>query len=184
MDLFVWSYCPYGVQAQGSLAEVVSLLGDYADFSSIMYYDGHGAYETQQNQIQACIQKLDGDNYWDYAAGFVSDIYSKCGSTRDIDCDKTEAIKLMDSVGIDSDAVMVCVDSEGADLIAVDSAFAQTSGVSGSPTLIINGVITSASRTAEAYKAVVCAAFNDAPEACDEVLSIDAAASASDDASC
>lgn len=41
-----------------------------------------------------------------------------------------------------------------------------------------------ASRTAEAYKAVVCAAFNDAPEACDEVLSIDAAASASDDASC
>ncbi|MBU0760853.1 MAG: hypothetical protein KJ858_04125, partial [Nanoarchaeota archaeon] len=28
VGLFIWSYCPYGVQAQGPLAEVASLLGE------------------------------------------------------------------------------------------------------------------------------------------------------------
>ena len=176
VELFVWSYCPYGVQAQGPLAEVASLLGDSADFRAVMYYDGHGPYETQQNQIQACIQKLEPTKYWDYAAGFVSDVYPVCSQSRDVECDKTESIVVMDAVGIDSDAVFECVDSEGADLIAIDSALAKSSGVSGSPTLMINGVITQSARTADAYKTAVCSAFNEAPEACGEVLSTDAAA--------
>ena len=31
---------------------------------------------NQQNKIQACIQKLEPEKYWDYAAGFVTDIYN------------------------------------------------------------------------------------------------------------
>jgi hypothetical protein len=179
VELFVWSYCPYGVQAQGPLAEVAILLKDDANFKAVLYYDGHGAYETQQNKIQACIQEVDGKNYWDYAAGFVTDIYPKCGSFKDIDCDKEESIKLMKSVGINSDKVMSCVESQGVDLIAADSARAQSLGVTGSPTIVINGVKANPSgRTAEAYKGSVCSAFNTAPELCGTALSSEAAASA------
>ncbi len=171
VELFIWSYCPYGVQAQGPLAEVVSLLKDKADFKVNLYHDGHGAYETQQNKIQACIQKLDSNKYWDYATGFVEDIYSKCGSSRDIDCDKTESIKLMDSLGIDSSAVMTCVESdEGEILIQNHSQRAQEFGVTGSPTLMINEVVVSSSRTAEAYKQAICDAFIDAPSECSNTL--------------
>ena len=74
IDLFIWSYCPYGVQAQGPLSEVAKLLKGKADFNTILYYDGHGAFETQQNKIQACIQKLAKDKYWNYAEGFVKTV--------------------------------------------------------------------------------------------------------------
>ena len=175
VDLFIWSYCPYGVTAQGPMAEVASLLGDSADFRAVMYYDGHGEYETQQNKIQACIQKVDKDNYWEYAAGFVSDVYPACSQSRDVECDKTESIKVMDAVGIDSDAIFECVDSEGADLIATDAVYASQNGVTGSPTVLVNGVKANVPRTAEAYKGAVCDGFVNSPEACGDTLSTDAA---------
>jgi len=170
VELFIWGYCPYGVQAQGPLAEVAKLLGEYADFEAVLYYDGHGAYETQQNKIQACIQEIDPDKYWNYAAGFVTDIYPKCGSSRDIDCDKTESIKLMKSLGISSTNVMDCLDSQGADLIAEHAKRASEYGVTGSPTLVINGVKVNTARTAEAFKTAVCGAFNTAPQECSQTL--------------
>jgi len=167
VELFIWSYCPYGVQAQAPFAEVASLLKDNADFSVVLYYDGHGEYETQQNKIQECIQKDYKDKYWDYAEKFVKDIYPKCGESRDAECDKTESIKLMKSLGIDSDAVMSCVDSQGDALLAESSARAKEVGVSGSPSLVINSVKANpSSRTANAFKDSVCLSFNNVPEIC------------------
>jgi len=170
VELYVWSYCPYGVQAQGPLVEVASLLKDKVDFEVVLYYDGHGPYETQQNKIQGCIQKLAKDKYWDYADGFVNDIYPKCGSSRDINCDKTESIKVMKSLGIDSTKVMSCVSSDGEALISEYSERAKTNGVTGSPSLLINGFKTSSARTSEAFKAAICSAFNIVPSECDVTL--------------
>lgn len=168
VDLFIWSYCPYGVQAQAPLAEVAELLSKYADFNAVLYYDGHGAHETQQNKIQACIQKYDAENYWEYAEGFTTDIYSTCSG--DIECNEKESVALMKSLGIDSDAIMECVESEGANLISEHSSYAQQLGVSGSPTLVINGVVAQTSRTAEAFKTAICSAFENAPEECSVTL--------------
>jgi hypothetical protein len=176
VDLFIWSYCPYGVSAQGPMSDVAKLFGDKAEFNAIMYHDGHGAYETQQNKIQACIQEIDKDNYWDYAGRFVAEVYPACASSRDVECDKTESVKLMNSLGIDSDAVMSCVDSEGAALIAGDRQYAGSLGVTGSPTIVINGVKVQSARTAEAFKSSICQAFNTPPEECGEQLSAAAAA--------
>jgi len=178
VELYVWSYCPYGVQAQGPLAEVASLLGNSINTKTFMYYDGHGAYETQQNKIQACIQTVAPEKYWNYAAKFVSDIYPVCGQSKDIDCDLTESTTLMDSLGIDSAAVLSCVDTQGAQLIAADSASAQSKGVTGSPTVIINGVKAQVARTPEAIKTAICSAFNTAPAECGEQLEAAAAAQA------
>lgn len=172
VELFIWGYCPYGVQAQGPLAEVASLLGDAAEFKTILYYDGHGAYETQQNKIQECIQKVSPEKYWDYAAGFVEDIYPVCGSSRSEECDLTESVSLMESLGIDSDAVLECVDSEGADLIAESSSYARSLGVTGSPTLFVNGVKVNVARTASAFQTAVCSGFTEEniPDGCYETL--------------
>lgn len=170
VELFIWGYCPYGVQAQGLLAEVAQMLKDSADFEAVLYYDGHGAHETQQNKIQACIQEVAKDKYWDYAAGFVKNIYPKVSKTRDADEDKSESIKLMKSLGIDDVAVMSCVDDRGADLTAEYVARAQEYGVTGSPTLIINGVKVNTARNADAFKTAVCSGFNAAPESCSTTL--------------
>lgn len=178
VELFVWGYCPYGVQAQGPLAEVASLLGDKADFETVLYYDGHGPFETQQNKIQACIQEVAKDKYWQYATGFVEDIYPKCSSSRDVECDKTESINLMKSLGINDAEVMSCVDEEGEALIAEHSARASEYGVTGSPSLVINGVKVNTDRSAEAYKTAVCEAFNEAPADCSEVLDATSATAA------
>lgn len=171
VELYVWGYCPYGVAAQGPLAEVANLLKTSADFEVVPYYDGHGAFETQQNQIQSCIQKNAKSSYWKYAAKFVTDVYPKCSSTRDIVCDKDESVKVMESVGINSKDILACVEKEGAALFEAAATKAQENGVSGSPTLMINGVAINAARNAEAYKAAVCAAFNNAPSECDTALS-------------
>lgn len=171
VELFIWGYCPYGVQAQGPLAEVADLLGKYADFRAVLYYDGHGEFETQQNKIQECIQELYPAKYWKYAAGFVEKVYPVCSSARTVDCDKTESVKLMNSLGIDSAKVLSCVSSKGESLISAASDYAKAMSVSGSPTLLINGVKADAERTAEAYKDAVCSAFNEVPEECGTALS-------------
>ena len=169
-DLYIWSYCPYGITALGPFAETASLLGDSADFKVYLYYAGHGDFELQQNKIQACIQDLGyKQQYWDYAESFVDNIYEKCYG--DIDCDLKESVALMDSLGIDSDKVLECVDSKADSLLEEDSKAASDAGVTGSPTLVVNGVKANVARTADAFKNAVCSGFNEAPEACGEELS-------------
>ena len=173
VGLYIWSYCPYGVTALTPFAEVATLLEKYADFNVYLYYAGHGEHEVQQNKIQACIQELGYDKYWEYAETFASQIYTKCSGN--ISCDLKESTALMKSLGINSDVVLSCVESQGEALVAEHSAAASSVGVTGSPSLVINGVIVSASRTAEAYKTAVCSAFNNAPSECSETLSSAAA---------
>ena len=84
----------------------------------------------------------------------------------------------MNSLGIDSDAVLSCVDSQGEDLLLEASSRSSELGVTGSPTLIVNGVKVNTARTSEAFKKAVCEAFNDAPEECSTALDDSAAAAA------
>lgn len=167
-ELFIWSYCPYGVTALGPFADAAKLLGNFANFKVYLYYAGHGDFEEQQNKIQACIQELEPAKYWDYAKAFTEDIYTKCSGDKA--CDLKESTTLMKSLGIDSAKVLSCVSSQGKQLLEEDSKAAQDAGVTGSPTLVVNGVITSVARTAEAYKGAVCSAFNEVPSVCSQTL--------------
>lgn len=175
-ELFIWSYCPYGVTALTPFAEVAKLFGDKVDFKVLLYYDGHGAYETQQNKIQECIQKYDKTNYWDYAIGFSEDIYPECGASRDLACDLTKSTELMDLLGIDSTEVLSCVEDEGTGLIATSSARARELGVTGSPSFVVNDALLNVGRDAESYKDATCQSFNEVPEECGTTLSGNSAA--------
>ena len=174
-ELYIWSYCPYGVTALAPFADVAVTVGDKANFDVVLYYDGHGAYETQQNKIQACIQEIDKDKYWDYALSFVENIYPKCGPTGDVACNLDESTKLMDSLGIDSTAVLDCVETQGEALLAASSAKAQSLGVTGSPTLVVNGTkVTNVARTADGFLGAVCSGFITPLEGCSAELSSNA----------
>ena len=176
-SLYIWSYCPYGVTALGPFAEVAKLLGDTANFKVYLYYAGHGDFEEQQNKIQACIQDLGyKDEYWNYAQKFVEEIYPKITNSSDTcykssSCDLDLSTKLMNSVGIDSAKVLSCMNTKGDALLEEDYSSAQDNGISGSPSLVINGIYVSAARNAEAYKSAVCSAYTTAPEQCGEALS-------------
>jgi predicted DsbA family dithiol-disulfide isomerase len=84
----------------------------------------------------------------------------------------------MKSLGISSSKIMNCVEERGEELIAEHAGRAQEYGVTGSPTLIINGVRANTARNAEAYKTAVCSAFNEAPTECSETLDSSSDASA------
>ena len=175
VELYIWSYCPYGVAAQGPMADVANLLKNSADFESVLYYAGHGEHEVEQNKIQACLQKYAKNKYWDYAKSFVANIYPECSSTRTIDCDKNNSLSLMKSLGIDYTSVMACVDSQGEALTQEYAARAGTNNVQGSPTIIINGVNVNVARDADSIKNVVCNSFTTAPAECSQTLSSTAA---------
>jgi len=177
-ELYVFSYCPAGTAALDSFAKVGKVLNTFADIKVKFFSNMHGDHEKQQNMIQECIQKVAKDKYWDYASQYVSKVYNVCGSTRSVDCDKTEAIKLMKLVGINSDAVMTCVNNQGDELYAQDQADAIELSLQYSPSVVVNGVyLENADRTPEGLKTLVCGAFNSAPSVCSQALSTTSTAS-------
>jgi len=172
-ELYIWGYCPAGASTLDTYAEAAAYLKDVADVKVVLFHDGHGAFETQQNKIQAAIQQLEPEKYWDYARDFYEDVYPVCSVEGTVECDLEESTKLMEKVGIDADAVMALVESDGDALFATDRAKATALGISSSPSLVVNGVSFGSSfdRTAEGIKTLICNGFLEAPEICQDVLS-------------
>ncbi len=177
VELYIFSYCPFGAQSLDSFAEVALFLKDYADFKVKFFSNMHGEHERQQNMIQECIQKVAPDKYFEYAKDYYEKVYSSCASQRSVDCDKEKTTELLNEVGIDSNKVFECVEKEGEQLYQQDKNDASSLGLSGSPSFVINGVYTRVTRTPEGIKSAVCSAFNTPPEKCSQELSSSASSS-------
>jgi len=171
-ELYIFSYCPAGTAALDTFAKVGKLLNNAADLKVKFFSNMHGEHEKQQNLIQECIQDTAKDKYWDYASQYVKKVYDVCGTTRDISCDKNESIKLMKSVGINSDSVMACVAQKGEALYTQDKNDADKNKLSASPSLVVNDVSLGASfdRSSEGIKTLICDSFNTAPKECGQTL--------------
>jgi len=182
-ELFVMSFCPYGVQAENLMKPVVDLLGEKADikvrFITTISGDTvdsvqslHGTTEAQEDLRQVCIMKnYDQETYWNYLSSIDNDCYGKI-TTSDATalgaCWKEAAT----DAGIDTSKIETCSEgTEGLNLLKTDEQLAEQYGVTGSPTLIINGVEYSGSRSSEAYKQAICDAFTTAPSECSQTLS-------------
>lgn len=177
VELFVMAFCPYGVQAEQAMKPVYDLLKDKADFKIryIVNIDGntladvdslHGELEAQEDARQVCVAKYYPDKLWDY----VMEIDSTCYATYTKDlatCWKKAAAKF----GIDTAKIDTCSKNEAVALLKFDETNANENSVSGSPTLLINGVKYTGGRTSDAYKTGICSAFEDAPDECEEELS-------------
>ena len=170
-QLFVMSFCPYGTQAENAMKPVVDLLGSKTSIEPhfIVSISGttisslHGDYEANEDQRQACIWKNYGQaTFWTY----VAYLNSNCNKGNLDTCWKDAA----KTAKVDTTKIENCAKTEGLTLMKAEEALSQQNGVSGSPTLIINGATYNGARTAEAYKQAICSAFNKQPTECTKAL--------------
>jgi predicted DsbA family dithiol-disulfide isomerase len=173
------------VQAEAAMAPVVDLLGAKADiqvrFIASVSGDDinevkslHGAVEGIEDARQLCVAKnYSQETLWDYIGRINKDCYPVYRNGDDIY--KTCWQKAAKDAGVSTGKLDACVAGEGVALIQKEDAAAKSNGVSGSPTLIINGVKYNGGRTPESYKQAICAGFATPPAECSETLSTDGA---------
>lgn len=180
VELFVMSFCPYGVQAENAMKPVVDLLGDSADFKIkfIVNVAGttpdsvqslHGAPEAMEDLRQVCVREnYNQSTLWAYVSEINENCYSIYRNATAMDaCWRAAA----EEAGINATLVESCVNETAVIAISEDEADAEAYRVTGSPTLIINGQHYSGSRSSEAFKTAICSAFNTPPAACNQTLS-------------
>ena len=181
VELFVMSYCPYGLQVEKGILPVVDLLESKIDFQlKFVDYAMHGDKEIDENLRQYCIQKDAPGKLNAYLSCFIK---------------QGDATACLAATKIDSSALASCVSQTDAEFKikakAADKSQWRTDqfppfdiyqadnakfGVQGSPTLVINGATVNASRDPQSLLNLVCSAFNEQPSECQQKLSTSAPA--------
>jgi glutaredoxin len=182
VKLFVMSFCPYGNQAEEIIKPVVDLLGKvveiepryviYENYASgypafcldkeNKYCSMHGINELNQDIREICVYKNQKDKFWD----FVLEVNKSCSVENVETCWKQAASK----TGVNVNAVLACQRENSQKYAAEEKELNKKYNVSGSPTLVINGVQYSGPRTPEDYKKAICGAFENPPKECETVL--------------
>ncbi len=168
VELYVFTYCPYGLQMEKAMIPVVNLLGDKIDFKIRQIGAMHGDFEKVEAERQLCIEKNYPSKFLDYVLAFSED--TSCPSGADT-CVTTKVNSLFTKLGIDASKINSCMTSEGQALYDAEVSNANSKSVSGSPALIINGVDVQSSRSPESVKGAICEAFSNVPTQCSQKLS-------------
>lgn len=175
LDAFVVSKCPYGLQMQRILAEVVKNIPQLASDIKVRYLGSisgntitsmHGDAEAQENLRQICLRE-ETNKYWSYISCYIQ---------------KGEADNCLSSVGANKTELQKCIadSARGLKYAKEDFDLQDKYKASGSPTLILNEEEVSefwfGGRTAEALKTLLCCGFNKDQGVCSQTLSKDQAA--------
>lgn len=160
----------------------------YIKTSSGTYYASlHGRVEANQNVREMCAWDLTDDKskWWN----FVTNINQNCDSQNADTCWEEQAKK----ADYDTSKITECFNKQAIDLIEKEIAITDEYKVSGSPTLLVNGVrfppenaytqdgsgsikigkktfTQDTYRTPEVIKEAVCSAFNKTPKECNQEL--------------
>jgi len=157
VELFVMTHCPYGLQAEKGLLPAIEALGDKVDAKiRFVHYFMHGDKEEQETYNQVCIREEQAAKYNNYLSCFVIE---------------GDSGKCVVQAKVDAKKLISCVAAKAKGYYKADSDLSNGYGVGGSPTLVINGVQSSAGRDAASYLAGICAAFNNVPAECAKQLS-------------
>lgn len=131
LDLFIMSYCPYGIMAVMALKPVIEAFGKDIDLNihyvatveAGEYYSMHGQEEKLENIRQLCIAKIDKTKLLPY----MWCLYDETKNLTWVECAA--------SVGLDARKVDKCVTGgEGLGLALADAQIAEQLGVQASPT--------------------------------------------------
>lgn len=170
VELYVFTYCPYGTQSEKGIIPVINLLGDKIDFKLRQIGAMHGEYEKIEAKRQLCIKQEQPDKLLSYVLNFALDeAIGKCGN--DATCSEPLVNNLFTKLGINKAKIETCMKNNGETLYAEEEANSRNQGVGGSPTLLINGAKAQSGRDSASYLAAICSAFSEMPEECNEVLS-------------
>ncbi|MEI7890814.1 MAG: DsbA family protein [bacterium] len=175
VDLFVMSYCPYGLQMERGVLPAVEALGKKIKFNlKFVDYTLHGPKEVTENVNQYCIEKTQPTKLGAYLKCFWKD--SKGAST---DCMKT--------TGVNAAQVATCVSATNKEFNPTEKALglnkdeAVKFGVQGSPTLVVNGTTLASGRDSASVLKAICSGFTTAPKECQAALSATSPAAGFDD---
>ncbi len=180
--LFTQSFCPYGNQAEDIMKPVAELLGDAIEIKPryVLYenYQGggeeycideeskycsmHGVDELKQNIRERCVYENQNDKFWN----FVSQVNTDCTASDVETCWETAA----QEAGVNTASVKNCYEQNYLAYAEEDTALNSEYNVTGSPTLLINGVKYQGQRSPENFKNAICSGFSEKPEACNETL--------------
>jgi len=157
VELFVMTYCPYGLQAEKGILPAFAALGNKIDAKiRFINYFMHGDQEEQETYNQVCIRDEQAAKY---------DSYLNCFTIEG------DSAKCVAQAGVNSAGLKSCVAARSKNLYKVDSDLSSQYGADSSPTLVINGVQVNSQRDPASYLAGICAAFNNAPAECSQQLS-------------
>ena len=190
LEVFVVSKCPFGLQMQRILSEVVKSIPEAAKYMKVEYIGEvsgnkvtsmHGDEEAQENLRQVCIREEQANKYWNYISCHIKkgDVNS-CLTTAKIDANTLTAC----IEDINKGVAYIQKDFENQDKYNDTPECKKDStkcDVGGSPALILNGKAVSefdfGGRTAEALKTVLCCGFNNQSGFCSQKLTSEQAAS-------
>jgi protein-disulfide isomerase len=179
IDFFVMSYCPYGNLAEEAIEPVYQNLGDNAYFfpryviysnyqtgypdycldEENKYCSMHGIQELNQDVRELCVDKYMGiDDYF----RFVLAMNDECGYNNADTCWKPVA----ESLGLDTTVIENCEADEAEELLDMQLTLNSVFGVSGSPTVLIEGIKYTGSRTPAGYQQALCTYYENVPEGC------------------
>lgn len=179
VEVFIMSHCPYGTQIEKGILPVAYLLKDKIDFEvKFVSYAMHGETEVREQLNQYCIQKEQNGKFFDYLKCFLEDGNGeRCLAEVKID---TEVLETCTTAADEEFSVIANLEDQSSwlsgqfPLFNVNKADNEKYNVRGSPTLVINGVASSAGRDSVSLLGAICNAFNEAPEECNTQLEADA----------
>ncbi len=170
-ELYVMSYCPYGLQAQKWFLEAMLKLDKVADMEvKFVNYLMHGAKEWEENIAQYCIQKENKAQYKEYLKCFLREGKAdECLAETKVDMKKLASCKAETKKAINYDENML----KGLDnpLFTLHDKENKEYGVSWSPTFVLNGIKVPSGRSAKAYANLICDSFENKPTICEEEFS-------------
>lgn len=178
VELFVMSYCPYGLQMQKGFLPVYQLLSGKADMSvRFVDYIMHDKREIDENLRQHCIQEQGPAEYAVYLNCFLKEGEVEGCLTEA----KVNQSALTSCIEVTDKEYSITEHYEDASTwlngsyppFDIDAIACQEYGVRGSPTLVINGQQAQVNRSPEAIKQAVCQSFNNSPSECSQTLSSD-----------
>lgn len=186
VEAFIVSSCPYGLQMQRVLANVVQNIPAAKSNIKVEYIGSvsngkitsmHGDEEAQENLRQICIRQEQPALYWNYVSCYMK----KTAGTMSNGMPIGDSKGCVASTGVSQASLSGCMTdaSRGLKYAQADFDLADKYGVSGSPTLIVGGdtvdEFSFGGRTADALKTIICDASNTKPSYCSQTLSKDSA---------
>jgi predicted DsbA family dithiol-disulfide isomerase len=188
VDFFVMSYCPFGNEAEEALTPVSEKFGDKVEFKPhyVIYnnYEGGGPNYCYDDESKYCsmhgvVELNQGVREYivwqEYGTAkmfeFMKAMNDKCNSKNADECWKDIA----SGMDIDVEKVKQSFDSSAADILKEELDLNKKFGVSGSPTVFIDGERYNAERSPKGYAEAICKAFETSPEECNDLSGLQGA---------
>lgn len=164
LEAYIVSKCPFGLQMQRAMADAIKNIPSLEKSIKVRYigniYEGkitamHGDAEAQENLRQICLREEQSNKYWKYISCHIG--------AGDVD-------GCLNSVGVNINKLGECMTNKNKGIAYAKDDFDLSSkyGISGSPTLMLNGQLVSefdfGGRSSDAIKNILSCAFKKKPD--------------------